>query len=53
LDYAIHFVDAHYLGATPEKIKDFIDYEMFKEAIFSHDYFSLEAGGKCHVFSRH
>jgi antirestriction protein len=52
LEYAIHFFNNHYLENTPEEVQDSIDYTLFWEAIFNHDYFSLEAEGQFHVFSR-
>jgi antirestriction protein len=53
LGFATQLFEECYLSSAPEAVSYYIDYEMFKRDIFINDYFSLDAEGKCHVFSRY
>ncbi len=53
LDYATAFFDECYLDTVPENVRFYIDYESFKTDIFIDDCFSIEVGGKSHIFFRH
>jgi len=53
LDYAMDLFDELYLDAIPEPARYYVDYDMFQRDIFINDYFSIEVGGKCHVFNHH
>ncbi|HQW58144.1 MAG TPA: antirestriction protein ArdA [Gammaproteobacteria bacterium] len=53
LDYAIAFFDECYLDTVPESVRFYIDYESFKTDIFIDTCFSIELGGKSHIFFQH
>jgi antirestriction protein len=53
LDYATSFFDECYLETVPDTVRYYIDYESFKRDLFIDDCFSIEVGGKSHIFSRH
>jgi antirestriction protein len=53
LDYASTFFDECYLDTVPENVRLYIDYESFKTDLFIDTCFSIELGGKCHVFFQH
>ncbi len=53
LDYATTFFDECYLDTVPENVRFYIDYESFKTDIFIDTCFSIELGGKSHIFFQH
>jgi antirestriction protein len=53
LDYATAFFDECYLETVPDTVRYYIDYDSFKTDIFIDDCFSIEVGGKSHIFARH
>ena len=53
LDYATEFFDETYLPEVPTPACFYIAYDRFKRDIFINDFFSIEVGGKKHIFSRH
>ena len=50
-DFATDLFDEIYAYSIPEPARSYINYESFIHDIFIDSYFSLEAGGKTHVFS--
>ena len=53
LDYATEFFDECYLNEVPEPARYYISYDRFTRDIFINHYFSIEVGGKRHIFSRY
>ena len=48
--YAEEFFNQHYLPRIPEDLQFCINCDCVKEAVFIRQGFSVEAGGKTHVF---
>lgn len=51
LDYATYLFDECYLPNMPANARTYIDYEKFKQDIFTGDYFAIEVNGSSHIFA--
>ncbi len=51
VDFAYAIFDDCYSNAIPENLMCYFDYVAFTRDLFLWDYFSVESGGKTHVFS--
>ena len=51
LEFAIQLFDSCHMDSIPAPIQCYIDYATFKRDIFLGDFYSIEVGGKTHVFS--
>jgi antirestriction protein len=52
IEFAIQLFDSCHMDSIPEPIQCYIDYAAFKRDIFLGDFYSIEVGGKTHVFAR-
>ena len=52
LEFAIDLFESTHMDSIPEPVQCYIDYAAFKRDIFLGDFYSIEVGGKTHVFAR-
>ena len=52
LEFAIQLFDDIFMNSIPVPVQGYIDYASYKRDLFIGDFFSIEAGGKTHVFAR-
>lgn len=52
-DFAYALFNDCYSNAIPENLMYYVDYEAFSRDLFMCDYFSIEARGQTHVFSKY
>ena len=51
VDFAYAIFDDCYSNAIPKNWMHYFDYVAFTRDLFMSDYFSIESGGKTHLFS--
>lgn len=51
VDFAYYMFEECYSSAIPDNLMCYFDYVAFTRDLFISDYFSVESGGKTHVFS--
>ena len=52
LEFAIELFESCFMDSIPVPVQGYIDYASYKRDLFMSDFFSIEVGGKTHVFSR-
>ena len=52
LEFAIQLFDEVFMDCIPVPVQGYINYASYKRDLFMSDFFSIEAGGKTHVFAR-
>ena len=52
LEFAIQLFDDCFMDSIPVPVQGYIDYASYKRDLFMSDFFSIEVGGKTHVFAR-
>ena len=52
LEFAIQLFDDVFMDSIPVPVQGYIDYASYKRDLFMSDFFSIEVGGKTHVFAR-
>ena len=53
VDFAYYLFDECYSNAIPDNLISYFDYVAFTRDLFLCDYFSVESGGKTHVFTNY
>ena len=53
VDFAYYIFDECYSNAIPDNLICYFDYVAFTRDLFISDYFSVESGGKTHVFTNY